>query len=250
MADKPLFQRPRTLQSRSMPYCPGCGHGHAHVILSGVIDELGIRETTVGIAPVGCAVEAYHFLDLDMTEAAHGRAPAVATGIKRSRPDLTVFTYQGDGDLASIGLAEILHAANRGENFTTIFINNTLYGMTGGQLAPTTLVNQKTQTSQQGRDPKTMGHPMRICEMIAQLESPYYVVRCALDKPAGIRQARQAIRRAFEYQIAGRGFTFVELLSACPTYWRLPPKEALEHIGAALVPVYPLRVFRDRGAQA
>ena len=250
MADKTLFKRPRTLKDRSTAYCPGCGHGQAHVLLAGVIDELGIRETTVGVAPVGCSVEAYHFLDIDMSESAHGRAPAVAAGIKRSRPGLTVFTYQGDGDLASIGLAEILHAANRGENFTTIFINNTVYGMTGGQLAPTTLVNQKTQTSPLGRDPRTMGHPMRICELIDQLESPYYVVRCALDKPAGIRLARQAIRRAFQYQIAGRGFTFVELLSACPTYWRRTPKESMDYIGTTLVPVFPLKVFRDRGAAA
>jgi len=248
MSETAVFTRPKTLKDRVTSYCPGCGHGIVHVLLASVIDELGIRERTVGVAPVGWSVEAYNYLDVDMSEAAHGRAPAVATGIKRSLPDRIVFAYQGDGDLASIGLAEVMHAANRGENYTTVFINNTVYGMTGGQLAPTTLVQQKTTTSPLGRDPKTMGYPMKMCEIISNLESPSFVARTALSGPAGIRNTRRAILTAFEYQIAGRGFTFVEVLSACPTHWHLTPRKSMEHIAGVLEGVFPVKVFVDKGA--
>jgi 2-oxoglutarate ferredoxin oxidoreductase subunit beta len=249
MGEKAIYTRPKTLKDRSMPYCPGCGHGIAHHLIAGVIDELGIREKTVGVAPVGCSVEAYNYLDVDMSESAHGRAPAVATGIKRARPDLIVFAYQGDGDLASIGLAEIIHAANRGENYTTVFINNTVYGMTGGQLAPTTLVNQKTSTSPLGRDARTMGYPMCMAELISTLESPYFVVRTALNNPAGVRHTRRTLLKAFQYQMAGKGFTFVEILSTCPTHWHLDPKKSMDYIGEVLTRVFPLKTFRDRGEE-
>jgi 2-oxoglutarate ferredoxin oxidoreductase subunit beta len=250
MAEKAIYTRPKTLKDRSTSYCPGCGPGVVHNLIAGIIDELGIREKTVGVSPVGCAVEAYNYLDVDFCEAAHGRAPAVATGIKRARPDLVVFAYQGDGDLASIGLAEIMHAANRGENYTTIFINNTVYGMTGGQLAPTTLVGQKTQTSPLGRDPKTMGYPMRMAELISTLESPYYVARTAVNNPAGVRSTRRSLLKAFQYQLAGKGFTFVEVLSSCPTHWHLDSKKSMDYIGEVLTPVFPVKVFRDRGEES
>lgn len=246
--ETPLFSRPTTLTDRPTAYCPGCGHGIVQTLMAGIIDELGIRERMVGVAPVGCAVESYNYFDIDMSEAAHGRVPAVATGIKRARPDLLVFGYQGDGDLASIGLAEIMHAANRGENYTTVFINNTVYGMTGGQMAPTTLPNQKTQTTPLGRDPATTGHPMRMSEIIATLDSPCLVARCATDTVAGIRKTRALLLKAFQYQIKGMGFSFVEILCACPTHWRMSPREAMDYIGATLTTVYPCKVFRDRGA--
>lgn len=250
MPGKPLYTRPGVLTDVPTFYCPGCGHGVIQRLLAEVIDEMGIRGSTIGIAPVGCAVTAYEYLDIDMSEAAHGRAPAVATGIKRSLPDCIVFAYQGDGDLASIGLAEVMHAANRGENYTTIFVNNTVYGMTGGQMAPTTLVNQKTSTSLKGRDAATMGHPMHMCEILSQLINPYYIVRTAIDSPVGIRETGRAIRRAFDYQLAGRGFTFVEILSACPVHWHMAPHEAMLHIRDVLKETFPLQVFRDRGADA
>ncbi len=250
MSETPVYTRPETLTDRPMAYCPGCGHGIAQTLLAGIIDELKIRERIVGVAPVGCAVETYNYLDIDMSEAAHGRAPAVATGIKRARPDLVVFGYQGDGDLASIGLAEIMHAANRGENYTTIFINNTIYGMTGGQMAPTTLPRQKTQTTPLGRDPETTGHPMRMCEIMATLDSPCLIARTATDSVANIRKTRALMLKAFRYQMEGRGFSFIEILSACPTYWRLSPKDSMDYIGQTLVPVFPCRIFRDRGAES
>ncbi len=246
VTETPVFTRPQTLTDRPMAYCPGCGHGIVQNMLADVIDELGLRERTVGVAPVGCAVETYNYLNLDMCEAAHGRVPAVATGIKRVRPDLTVFGYQGDGDLASIGLAEIIHAANRGENYTTIFINNTVYGMTGGQMAPTTLAGQKTQTSPLGRDPATMGSPMRMCEIIATLEAPCLVARVAADSPANIRIVRKLLLKAFRYQMEGRGFSFVEILGACPTHWHASPKASMDYIGKTLTEVFPCKVFRDR----
>jgi 2-oxoglutarate/2-oxoacid ferredoxin oxidoreductase subunit beta len=247
MAEQVLYRRPKSLTDTPTFYCPGCGHGIVHRILAELIDELGIRETTVGVAPVGCSVVAYDYLDIDMSEAAHGRAPAVATGIKRARPDLLVFAYQGDGDLASIGMAEIIHAANRGENYTTIFVNNTVYGMTGGQMAPTTLIDQKTTTSPEGRDAATMGYPIRMCEMIETLGSPFYIVRTAMHNPASIRETKAAIRRALTYQMEGRGFTFVEVLSTCPVHWHMTPKAAMETIAGVLQKVFPVRVFRDRG---
>ncbi len=247
MDERPLYRRPRALTDQPTAYCPGCGHGIIHSLIARVIDTLDIRERTVGIAPVGCSVEAYNYFRLDFSEAAHGRAPAVATGMKRARPDLIVFAYQGDGDLASIGLAEVLHAANRGENYTTIFVNNTVYGMTGGQLAPTTLTGQKTTTTPEGRDPKTTGYPMRLAELVTVLDAPHYVVRCAVHTPATIRQTHRALLKAFQYQMAGSGFTFVEILASCPTHWHMTPREAMDHIGQRLIPVFPLKVFRDRG---
>jgi 2-oxoglutarate ferredoxin oxidoreductase subunit beta len=249
MPDKPIYTRPKTLTRKPTFYCPGCGHGIIHTLIAEIVDELGIRGKTVGVAPVGCSVVAYDFLDIDMSEAAHGRAPAVATGIKRARPDLLVFAYQGDGDLASIGLAEIIHAANRGENYTTIFVNNTVYGMTGGQMAPTTLIDQKTTTSPEGRDAATMGHPMRMCELIDALENPYFIIRTAADTPGGVRKTRKAILNAFQYQLDNKGFSFVEILSSCPTHWHLDSLESLTRITDAVAEVFPVKTFRDRGTE-
>jgi len=230
-----------------MHYCPGCGHATIHKLMAGVIDELDLSAQTVAIAPVGCAVTAYDYFCFDTCEAAHGRAPAVATGIKRMRPNLLVIAYQGDGDLASIGMAEIIHAANRGENYTTLFVNNTVYGMTGGQMAPTTLVGQKTSTSPDGRIAKSMGHPIRMCELIDTLDNPVLIQRTAIDKPGGIVKTRQAIKKAFQYQLEGKGFTFVEILSSCPTYWNMTPMEAMNHISDVVSKTFPVKVFRDRG---
>ena len=249
MPEKPLYTRPKALTDVSTFYCAGCGHGIIHRMLAEIIDEMDIRGQTIGIAPVGCSVVAYDYLDIEMSEAAHGRAPAVATGIKRSLPDRLVFAYQGDGDLASIGLAEVMHAANRGENYTTIFVNNTVYGMTGGQMAPTTLVNQKTTTSPSGKNAATMGHPMRMCEMVGTLTNPYYIVRSAIDTPAGIRKTKKTVRKAFDYQAAGCGFTFVEILSACPVHWHMPPYQSMQHIGEVVSKAFPVKVFRDKGEQ-
>jgi len=244
-----VYDRPASMTDVPMHYCPGCGHGTLHKLLAEIIDELDIRERTIGIAPVGCAVVAYDYLDIDFAEAAHGRAPAVATGIKRSRPDCLVFAYQGDGDLASIGMAEIIHAANRGENYTTIFVNNAVYGMTGGQMAPTTLAHQVTATTPKGRDPTTTGHPIRVCEMLATLDAPVLIARTALDSPAGVRKTRRLIRQGFVNQIEGRGFSLVEVLSPCPTYWRSDPVAALEFLTQRMIPVFPLGVLRDRAKE-
>ncbi len=245
MAEKMLYARPKALRKVPTHYCPGCGHGIVHRLLAELIDEFDIREKTVGIAPVGCSVLLYNYLDVDCVEAAHGRAPAVATGIKRASPDTFVVSYQGDGDLASIGTAEIIHAANRGENFTTIFINNTIYGMTGGQMAPTTLAGQKTATSPLGRDPATMGYPIRMCEMIDTLSSPVLIARTMLDGPGGVRKTKKQIRRAFEHQLAGKGFSLVEVLSPCPTYMRLTPVAAMKHVKENVSAYFPVKVFRD-----
>ena len=239
------YSRPRTLIDKSTHYCAGCGHGIAHRLLAEVIDERGIRERTIGIAPVGCAVIAYDYLDIDMSEAAHGRTPAVATGIKRAEPDKIVFTYQGDGDLAAIGTAEVIHAANRGENITVIFVNNTVYGMTSGQMAPTTLVGQRTTTTPRGRDRANEGGPIRVCELLATLDGSAYLARCALSSPRHVRQAKKAIHRAFETQEQEKGFSLVELLSACPTYWRLDPLAALKRIEEEMIEVFPLGVVKD-----
>jgi len=246
MAQTPVYSRPDVLTDVPTFYCPGCGHGIIHRLLAEVIDEMDVRGRTVGIAPVGCSVTAYDYLDIDMSEAAHGRAPAVATGIKRARPDLLVFAYQGDGDLASIGLAEILHAANRGENYTTVFVNNTVYGMTGGQMAPTTLVDQKTTTSPDGRDVATMGHPMRICEMIETLMNPCYIVRSSIHAPPEIRKTKKCIRKAFDYQLAGEGFSFIEILSTCPVHWHMTPGQSMQHVKDVVQKAFPVRTFRDR----
>ena len=238
--------RPRALSTTPTHYCPGCTHGIIHRLVAEAIDALGIEGNTIGIAPVGCSVLAYHYFNCDMTIAAHGRAPAVATGIKRASPENIVFTYQGDGDLASIGMAEVVHAAARNENITIIFANNAVYGMTGGQMAPTSLPGQITQTSPYGRNTASSGFPVRICEMLSQLDGPEYVTRVAVNSPKHTLAAKQAIEKAFRNQVEGRGFSIVEVLSSCPTNWGKSPKEALEWIDEAMIPYYPLGVYKDR----
>jgi 2-oxoglutarate/2-oxoacid ferredoxin oxidoreductase subunit beta len=240
-----LFQAPRSMSERITHYCPGCTHGVIHRIVGEAIDELGVRERTVGIAPVGCSVLIYNYFEVDFQEAPHGRAPALATGAKRARPDLVVFTYQGDGDLASIGTNEIIHAANRGEKFTTVFVNNAIYGMTGGQMAPTTLPGQVTTTSPAGRDVSKVGYPMRVCELLSTLRTPAYVVRTAVHTPRLILQTKRAIKRAFELQLANRCFTFVEVLSTCPTNWGMSPVKALGWLEENMMPYYPIGLFKD-----
>ncbi len=240
-----VFQKTATLIDTATHYCPGCHHGTIHRLVAEVIDELGIRERTVGVAPVGCAVLAYDYLDLDMMEAPHGRAPAVATGLRRALPGRVVFTYQGDGDLAAIGTAEIIHAAARGENLTVIFVNNANYGMTGGQMAPTTLVGQKTTTSPRGRDPRNEGYPLKIAELLAVIDGVTFSQRVAVTSPKLLRQARAAILKAFRNQLEGKGFSIVEVLSACPTNWRMTPVEANRWVEEAMMPVFPLGIFKD-----
>jgi len=238
---KTVFKRTPTLKDCPTHYCPGCGHGVAHRLIAEVIDELDIRGRTIGIAPVGCAVLAYDYLDVDMVEVAHGRPPAVATGMKRTNPEKIVFSYQGDGDLASIGAAEILHAGHRGEQITVIFINNAVYGMTGGQMAPTTMLNQVTATTPEGRIATEQGYPLQVSELLATLPGTVYIERCALSKPARIRQAKKAIKHAFELQVDGAsGMSLVEVLTACPTYWRMTPSKALEWIESDMTKVFPL----------
>jgi 2-oxoglutarate ferredoxin oxidoreductase subunit beta len=238
------FQRPQCLTDRPTHYCPGCTHGVAHRLVAEVIDELGIRGRTVGLAPVGCAVLMYNYIDVDFQEASHGRAPAMATGVKRVRPDLMVFTYQGDGDLASIGMGEIVHAANRGERFTTIFINNAVYGMTGGQMAPTSMPGQRTTTSPMGRKPDEVGMPIRVSELLASLVTPGFITRQSLIKPKHINKAKKAIKQAFEYQMENRCFSFVELISTCPTNWGMTPVEAVQWAEETMLPYYPLGVYK------
>jgi len=238
------FQRPQCLTDRPTHYCPGCTHGVAHRLVAEVIDELGIRGRTVGLAPVGCAVLMYNYIDVDFQEASHGRAPAMATGVKRVRPDLMVFTYQGDGDLASIGMGEIVHAANRGERFTTIFINNAVYGMTGGQMAPTSMPGQRTTTSPFGRKPDEVGMPIRVSELLASLVTPGFITRQSLIKPKHINKAKKAIKQAFEYQMENRCFSFVELISTCPTNWGMTPVEAVQWAEETMLPYYPLGVYK------
>ena len=239
-----VYERPESLATTTTHYCPGCTHGTAHRLVAEVLDEMGIREKTIGVAPVGCSVFAYDYFNHDYVEAAHGRAPAMATGIKRVRPENTVYAYQGDGDLASIGMAEIVHAAIRGENITVIFVNNAIYGMTGGQMAPTTLPGMKTTSSPNGRDVEETGYPIRMSEMLATIDGASYVVRRSLHNPANIRKAKKAIRKAFEVQERGLGFPIVELLSSCPTNWKLTPVQALSFIEEQMVPYFPLEDFR------
>ncbi|GAB4574010.1 MAG: thiamine pyrophosphate-dependent enzyme [Anaerolineae bacterium] len=234
-----VYQHPEALEQVSTSYCPGCTHGIAHRLVAEVIDELGIRDRTIAVAPVGCAVFAYEYFNLDGVEAAHGRAPAMATGIKRSLPDSVVFTYQGDGDLAAIGTAEIIHAAARGELITTIFINNAIYGMTGGQMAPTTLPGQRTKSSPKGRDTHLTGNPIKMTELLAHLDGSAYVVRRSLHNVREIRKAKKAIRTAFLTQLNGLGFSLVELLSACPTNWGMSAPDALQWVEDNMVPFYP-----------
>ena len=241
-----VFQKPKALTDAVLHYCPGCTHGIVHRLVAEAIDELGIEGKTIGIAPVGCSVMAYDYFGCDMIEASHGRAPAVATGVKRSLPDHVVFTYQGDGDLASIGLCETVSCACRGENVTVIFINNAIYGMTGGQMAPTSLVGQVTQTSPYGRDPKTQGMPIRICELLSTLDAPAYLERVAVNNVAHVRQAKKAILKAFRNQVEGKGFSLVEVVSTCPTNWGLTPDKACAFVEEKMIPFYPLGNFKDR----
>jgi len=243
---KLVYSRPRALVDTPNHYCPGCGHGIIHKLLAQAIDELGIRERTILVAPVGCAVLMYYYLDLDSCEAAHGRAQAVATGLKRARKDLLVVSYQGDGDLLAIGTAETVHAANRGENFTTVFVNNAIYGMTGGQMAPTSLAGQKTKTSPYGRDPAEAGQPIRACELLNTLEAPVFIERCAVNNVKNVLRTRKAIRKALDNQIAGKGYSFVEVLSMCPTNWGMDPVQATAWVETDMVPFFPLGNYRDR----
>jgi len=243
---KTVFERTPTLKDCVTHYCPGCGHGIAHRLIAETIDELGIRSRTIGIAPVGCAVLAYDYLDVDMVEVAHGRAPAVATGMKRTNPDKIIFSYQGDGDLAAIGTAEIIHAAHRGEQITVVFINNAIYGMTGGQMAPTTVLGQVTATTQQGRQATGQGYPLQVCELLAVLPGTIYIERCALSSPVQVRKAKKAIKHAFELQFNGtEGLSLVELLSPCPTYWRMTPAKAMEWLENEMTKVFPLGRLKD-----
>lgn len=242
---KVVFERPHALTDTQFSYCPGCTHGITHRLVAETLDELGIEGTTVGVAPVGCSVLAYEFFACDMVQAAHGRAPAVATGLKRALPESVVFTYQGDGDLASIGMAETVHAATRGEKITVIFINNAIYGMTGGQLAPTSLPNQITQTSPFGRNVDNDGFPIRVVEMLSTLDGVALAQRVTMDTPKNVRAAKRAIKKAFEYQIDGAGFTIIEVVSTCPTNWGLSPVDALQWLRDKMLPYYPLGVYKD-----
>ncbi len=239
-----VYHRPTALTPALTHYCPGCTHGVIHRLVAEVLDELQIRDQTIGVASVGCSVFAYNYFDCDFVEAAHGRAPAMATGIKRVHPDRVVFTYQGDGDLASIGAAEILHAAARGEQLTVIFVNNAVYGMTGGQMAPTTLPGMHTTSSPQGRDVGTMGYPVRMAELLATLDGPSYVVRRSVHDPGQINRTKRAIKLAFQAQLAGLGLALVEILSSCPVNWGLTPTAALEYVETQMVPYYPLGDFK------
>jgi 2-oxoglutarate ferredoxin oxidoreductase subunit beta len=235
-----VFGRPEAMADVPMHYCPGCTHGIIHRLIAEVIDELGVREKTVGISPVGCAVLAYDYFNCDFVEASHGRAPAVATGIKRTLPDSVVFCYQGDGDLASIGMAEIVHAATRGEKISVIFVNNAIYGMTGGQMAPTTLPGQRTTTSPRGRDVEGAGHPIRVAELLSTLSGVAYISRVSVTGPTNVIKAKRAVRRAFETQIEGKGFSLVEFLSTCPINWGMSPLEAMKWVDEKMSLYYPL----------
>ena len=240
-----VFKRPHALVDIPEHYCPGCGHGIVHRLVAEVIDELGIEGKTIGVAPVGCAVFAYDYFECDMQEAAHGRAPAVATGIKRVHPDKVVFTYQGDGDLAAIGTAETVHAAARGENITVIFINNAIYGMTGGQMAPTSVLGQITQTTPYGRTVENQGYPIKVCEMLSTLDGVALAQRTTINSVKAIRETKAAIKKAFENQINKKGFSIVEVVSTCPTNWGKTPVEAMKWLEENMLPVYPLGVYKE-----
>ncbi len=244
-----VFEKPKALADVPLHYCPGCTHGIIHRLVAEVIDELGIEGKTVGIAPVGCSVFAYNYFNCDMIEAAHGRAPAVATGVKRSYPENIVFTYQGDGDLAAIGTAETVHSAARGENITIIFVNNAIYGMTGGQMAPTTLPGQVTQTSPYGRNPEQVGLPVKVCELLSNVDGATYLERVAVNNVKNVKAAKKAIKKAFQNQLDGKGFSLVEVLSTCPTNWGLKPDKALEWLEENMIPYYPLGVYKDKTAE-
>ncbi len=244
-----VFERPKALADVKLHYCPGCTHGIIHRLVAEAIDELGIEGRTIGIAPVGCSVFAYNYFNCDMVEAAHGRAPAVATGVKRANPDNIVFTYQGDGDLAAIGTAETVHSAARGENITVIFVNNAIYGMTGGQMAPTTLPGQVTQTSPYGRKVESVGYPLRVCELLSNVTGATYLERVAVNDVKNVRSAKRAIQKAFRYQMEGKGFSLIEVLSTCPTNWGLTPDKALKWLEENMIPYYPLGVYKDKYAE-
>jgi 2-oxoglutarate ferredoxin oxidoreductase subunit beta len=240
-----VFQRPVSLKDVQTHFCPGCHHGTIHRLVASAMDSLDVQKRTIGVASVGCSVFLYGYFDIDVVEAPHGRAPAVATGVKRARPDSIVFTYQGDGDLAAIGTSEIIHAANRGEDLTVIFVNNTTYGMTGGQMAPTTLVGQRTSTSPYGRNAAKDGAPIRMAELLAQLEGVAFSARVSVDSPKHLLEAKKQIRKAFQYQVEGKGFAFIEALSSCPTNWGLEALKANARVGEELIPYFPLGTFKN-----
>ena len=244
-----VFEKPHALTDNVLHYCPGCTHGIIHRLVAEAIDELGIEGRTIGVAPVGCSVMAYNYFNVDMVQAAHGRAPAVATGVKRSDPNNIVFTYQGDGDLAAIGTAETVHSAARNENITVIFVNNAIYGMTGGQMSPTTLPGMVTQTSPYGRDVEHVGYPVKVCEMLSKIDGASYVERVAVNNVKNVRNAKKAIKKAFQNQIEGKGFSLVEVVSTCPTNWGLTPAKALEWLEENMIPYYPLGVYKDKYAE-
>jgi len=244
-----IFERPKALSENVTHYCPGCTHGVIHRLVAESIDELGLRGRTVGVAPVGCSVLIYNYFNVDFLEAPHGRAPALATGFKRVRPDMIVFTYQGDGDLASIGMGEIVHAANRGEKFTTIFVNNAIYGMTGGQMAPTTMPLQKTTTSPAGRDVGLAGYPIRMSELLSSLRTPAFIARTAVHTPMNVVAAKQVIKKAFRLQMENKCFSLVEVLSTCPTNWGMTPCDSTKWVESDMKPYYPLGVFKDPEAE-
>ena len=247
---KIVYEKSRGLTDTPLTYCPGCSHGTIHKLIAETLVELDVLENTIAVAPVGCSVLAYEFFNCDAIQAAHGRAPAVATGIKRTQPDKIVFTYQGDGDLASIGTAEIIHAAHRGDNFTVIFVNNATYGMTGGQMAPTTLIDQKTSTSPLGRKEATTGKPLLVSEMMATIPSAAYIERVSIHDVAHIMRAKRAIKKAFEYQVNGKGFNMVEILAGCPIGWNMSPVNSMKFIAETMMDYYPLGVYLDKGGDA
>lgn len=244
-SDTTIFKRPESLSDNITHYCPGCTHGVIHRIVAESLDELGVKGKSIGVAPVGCSVLIYNYFNIDFLEAPHGRAPALATGFKRMRPDMMVFTYQGDGDLASIGMAEIIHAANRGEKFTTIFVNNAIYGMTGGQMAPTTMPGQKTTTSPGGRDVDMAGHPIRMAELLSTLKTPSFIARTSVHSPAHAINTKKIIKKAFRLQKEKKCFSLVEVLSTCPTNWGIPPCDATEWVASDMEPYYPLGIYKD-----
>ena len=244
-----VFKKPNALTDKVLTYCPGCTHGIIHRIIAEVFDELDIEGKAIGVSPVGCSVLAYDFFSCDMIQAPHGRAPAVATGLKRAKPECIVFTYQGDGDLAAIGTAETIHAAGRGENITVIFVNNAIYGMTGGQMAPTTLPGQITQTSPYGRDVKIAGNPMKVCEMLATLEGVALAQRVSIDSVKNVNAAKKAIKKAFQNQMDGKGYSIIEVLSTCPTNWGLTPLESIDWLRENMIPAYPLGVYKDKSEE-
>ncbi len=244
-----VFKKSTALTDAPLHYCPGCTHGIIHRLVAESLEELGIVGKTVGVAPVGCSVMAYDYFTCDMVEAAHGRAPAVATGLKRAMPENIIFTYQGDGDLASIGMAETVHAATRNENITIIFVNNAIYGMTGGQMAPTSLPGQVTQTSPYGRDIATQGYPIKVSEMLSALDGPEYIERVAVNNVKNVKNAKKAILKAFKNQMENKGFSLIEVVSTCPTNWGLTPQKALEWVDEKMIPYYPLGVYKDKSAK-